>query len=425
MFSSLSLNPTYGLNTMTSEEDNFTVLYSNHTGKWKIVEGIHPLRDLKCVSESLFQEVNDSRNRVITIFFTNVCNLRCTYCRFEELTHYAKEYKDLNVEGIVRSITSVIRPGELVEIHIQGGEPCLRIDLVDNLCSTLNALESTTQFRFHLTTNGTIISEQVIEVIRKHSISITLSIDGLREMHDKHRFFANGKGSFDQVLKAVKTFGNEQIRFGVFCVVTDASRMLEIYDYYTNSLKIKSFLLAPLELEGNEDIDELQRYLRSFYNHQMEILDRNINIYKATGKRISENLTEILLRGKVFPGYSSKACGDTPTSKCGTNIHSIERNGDITECQNTRHIQDQGKDYINSCLDRNGICSTCEIRGICSTPICFSRLDVGFVQRFSDSGEHETKYINMVCSELKRREKMLFQLFYHRKEDVLDYMLKR
>ncbi len=413
------------LQIITSVEDNITVLFNNDTGKWKIIEGVHPLEDLDGVSQSLFDKSLVSRNKVITVFFTNVCNLRCTYCRFEELTHHAKEYQDLDIERVVESVKSLVKINELTEIHIQGGEPCLKIELVDEFCRKISSVFPLNQIRYHLTTNGTVINNRVLEVIKKYAIGVTVSIDGLQYIHDKYRTFANGKGSFENTLTAIKIFKEHKISFGVFCVISDAKSMLEIYKYFTETLRINSFLLAPLELEGTEDIHELQNYLRDFYDNQLRLLEKNIDLYKTTGRRISENLTELLLRGKVFPGFYSKACGDTPKSRCGIDMHSIERNGDVTECQNTRLIQQRGKEYINSCLERLNICENCEIRGLCSTPICFSRLDTQFVEKFSREGDRERQYIAMVCGELKRREKMLFRLFYYRKEDILDYLLKR
>ena len=52
----------------------------------------------------------------------------------------------------------------------------------------------------HLTTNGTLITPEIVAYLRRHGIGLCISIDGPRHVHDRARRFRNGRSSFDRVV---------------------------------------------------------------------------------------------------------------------------------------------------------------------------------------------------------------------------------
>jgi sulfatase maturation enzyme AslB (radical SAM superfamily) len=403
-----------------SAAGDFSALLRHDNGAWKLVEGRHSLADLEPLTQGMHQRGPSRDYRVITVFLNNNCNLRCDYCRFDAVTHQGIEYGVRDVAAVVSSVRNLCRPGEQVDLHFQGGEPLLRAQDIDRICTALH--DAPFAIRFHVTTNGTVATEAVMRVLAAHRISVTLSIDGLPEVHDAHRKFANGRGSFSHVRNTLELLRDRGIPFGVFCVVSEVRRMRETHDYLVEQLGLTSFVLAPLEIDGTSSAAELEAYLESFFATQLELLEQNIDRFCREGSKIREYLSELLLLGKVSRSFYSKACGDTPHSRCGERMHSIERNGDVLPCQNTRMIAAQGPDYLKSCLTRQGICENCEIRGHCSTPVCFSRLAPGVVHGFAAGEADARDYVSTACSHLKKRELALFDLFFRRKEDVLAYL---
>lgn len=331
----------------------------------------------------------------------------------------------MDVEAVIARILSLVVAGEKVQLHIQGGEPFLQLETIDRLCSALAESRSSAEFSYHVTTNGTIATSRSFEILRKHRIQTTVSLDGLRALHDRFRVFSNGKGSYDRAIRFVSRLRDEELPFGIFCVITEPGKMLEIYEYFVEKLGLHSFLLAPLELDGKASAENIDSYFKEFTSAQFEILRRNIHRYVDTGERISENLTESYLRYKIFPGPSAGACAGSPASACGQRMHSIERNGDLRECQNTRLIQDRGPDYVKNCLMRYGLCNTCEIRAHCSSPVCVSRLDPSFVEEWVQGNSQAVQYIRTACHHLKQREMEMFDLFYKQKDDVLKYFFEK
>lgn len=55
------------------------------------------------------------------------------------------------------------------------------------------------QVKFSITTNGTIMNDEIMDFLSREYDHISISIDGTREAHDKNRVYRNQKGSFDLV----------------------------------------------------------------------------------------------------------------------------------------------------------------------------------------------------------------------------------
>lgn len=56
---------------------------------------------------------------------------------------------------------------------------------------------------FGITTNATLLTEEVIDFLLEHKFNITISIDVPKKVQDKNREFKGGQGSYDIVIKNV------------------------------------------------------------------------------------------------------------------------------------------------------------------------------------------------------------------------------
>ena len=55
-----------------------------------------------------------------------------------------------------------------------------------------------------MTTNGTLLTDDIIRYLAEHEVSLMISIDGPREINDANRVFANGQGTFDTVMGRIR-----------------------------------------------------------------------------------------------------------------------------------------------------------------------------------------------------------------------------
>ena len=65
-------------------------------------------------------------------------------------------------------------------------------------------------FRFTLTTNGVLLSDEVMEFCNREMANVVLSLDGRKEVNDMMRPFRNGKGSYDLIVPKFRKFAESR-----------------------------------------------------------------------------------------------------------------------------------------------------------------------------------------------------------------------
>ena len=169
-----------------------------------------------------YMHINDNNVKNVTFQVTENCNLRCTYCyqhekRANRMTFdVAKRFIDMLLASDERTnqyITSKDSVGVILEFI--GGEPFLEIDLIDQITEYFK--EQTflmhhpwaTRYRISISSNGLLYFDpKVQEYIKKNHehLSLNISIDGNRELHDSCRIDREGNGSYDRAIAAVRHY---------------------------------------------------------------------------------------------------------------------------------------------------------------------------------------------------------------------------
>ena len=147
----------------------------------------------------------------ICLNITNACNLQCRYCFVEQKPEYmtlqvAKDAVDFLYNNVKRKRKICKNNNIKGNINFFGGEPMLLfkeiiVPLVEYVENTYSEV-----FTFGITTNGTLLTEDIIEYFYNHNISILLSIDGNKETQDYNRPCINSnKSSFDMIKPIIPT----------------------------------------------------------------------------------------------------------------------------------------------------------------------------------------------------------------------------
>jgi len=145
----------------------------------------------------------------LTLTVSNVCNLGCSYCYAAKGTYYNKNGLMMTPETVFAALNQAARAYSRIEhINFFGGEPTLNTEVIKIACDyteflfrngTLTHLPS-----FGITTNGTTLSESVLRLLQDYRFSVTLSLDGPREVHDAARPTKGGLGSYDTVAQTAR-----------------------------------------------------------------------------------------------------------------------------------------------------------------------------------------------------------------------------
>lgn len=155
----------------------------------------------------------------LILMVTHACTMRCSYC-------YAGQKRGTVMPGglgrtaIDRAIRSIAPSGTL-ELGFFGGEPLLEADLVHEL---LEYADDECRRSGHtlvpsLTTNGTVTDPPAWVVMYWPNLRLAVSCDGMAEMHDAHRRFADGRPSSAVVHSTIRRLISDGIDFRVVMVV--------------------------------------------------------------------------------------------------------------------------------------------------------------------------------------------------------------
>ena len=130
-----------------------------------------------------------------------------------------------------------IRSHELanVAVILHGGEPLLAgPDLVSCLVSmTREAAGPDVKIDVGIQTNAVGLDDSYLRLFRKFGIRVGVSLDGTAEMHDRHRRFASGRGSYAAVSAGLHRLMQAPFRHlfsGLLCTVDLRNDPLETYE---------------------------------------------------------------------------------------------------------------------------------------------------------------------------------------------------
>lgn len=155
----------------------------------------------------------------VTFQVTDDCNLRCSYCYQINKGHHkmpletAKKFIDLlfdNNETTKMYIDTSTRKAIILDFI--GGEPFLEVELIDQIVdyfvsqAILRNHPWQYNYRISISSNGTLyFRPEVQNFIKKYQavLSLGITVDGHKELHDACRVFPDGKGSYDIAIAAV------------------------------------------------------------------------------------------------------------------------------------------------------------------------------------------------------------------------------
>ena len=204
-----------------------------------IKEGIEEILELRA-AQVLFTDdvyegyVEDFQNRetVVKALCLNVahdCNLRCKYCFADEGEYHGRRALMSEEVGKAALDFLVKNSGgrKNLEVDFFGGEPLMNWEVVKKLVEYGRSIEKEydKNFRFTLTTNGTLLNDEILKFVNKEMGNIVLSIDGRKEVNDSMRPRAGGQGCYDDIVPKYQKVAESrhQLRYFVRGTFTHAN----------------------------------------------------------------------------------------------------------------------------------------------------------------------------------------------------------
>jgi len=167
-----------------------------------------------------------------------MCNLNCEYCFYlEKQALFAADEKYRMSDKVLSAfITQYIasQPTPVVEFVWQGGEPTLLgIDFFRRAVDLQKPFLKRKAITNSLQINGTLLTAEWCQFLKKNNFMVGISLDGPKEIHDRYRRDRKGKGTFDQVMRGLKLLQEHKVEYNVLaCVAREtAKHPLEVYRF--------------------------------------------------------------------------------------------------------------------------------------------------------------------------------------------------
>lgn len=207
------------------------------------------------------------------IMISQDCNMACTYCYGGVSgTYNQKGLMSIEMaEKCFRYFLSLGGERSFQKLVFFGGEPLLNIKAIRHVVLTWEKIKSLYNGRevyFTLTTNGLLLTPEIIEFFRDYNIGISISLDGPKEIHDANRVLSNGSPTFDKVMQAINLMRKYELPISIRTTVTRNVDFNKLYDFFeqqdfdVHTITIADYPMVHPQREYQFDLNTYNKFLR-------------------------------------------------------------------------------------------------------------------------------------------------------------------
>ncbi len=293
---------------------------------------------------------------------TNQCNYDCVYC------NQVKDLKNqdrLRIECFIDSVQCHIERNGSVTFC--GGEPLLEIGKIRELVDKIKNRRA--DIRFSLTTNGSLINDDIETFLKDNFYLLMISYDGVEGQNLRK------KGSAPLIKKNIERFVDSKLEFSINSVFTPDtvgnlySVIEEISELGVNNIKTSLDLTTP----WNEDAVKEYRMqlfklckssLREKSSLYRTLRDRKMGYFQCSGcdERLSVGpdgtvvgcfiFQDFVMNNPEYPGIENYIIGN------------IEDSDLLDKVKAKRRHYERLSQY--QCFNGENFCMDCELRNFCA-----------------------------------------------------------
>ena len=294
--------------------------------------------------------------RMLNIYLTNACNLRCDHCFMRSGTPLENE---LPAEEWCR-ILSEFKENGGQSVTFSGGEPLMNPDFKDILTYAHDLGLNTT-----ILSNGILWTDDLIRQLSPFISEIQISIDGFDESSNAK---VRGAGHFDKIVQNVILFANAGVRTSVATTFTLQNLQSDAPERYQQMVQhINSqcphpvfFKLSKKILQGrNTHYTEEQNHI--FYDRIMEI-ERMVNPEAQFTNFMQSHTPNSITLNCGFGGISISADGEVYFCN---RLSELESYGNIRSKSIKTFMELGSRLHVHTSVDNLQPCADCHLRYIC------------------------------------------------------------
>lgn len=225
----------------------------------------------------------DNKIYIVGIDLTNGCNLNCTYCY---ISAYQKKMRLLDIKKFI-DILDFLQNEKNHTIHFYfagSGEPTINFNVLKQIPSICKE-KGFNHCIFELTTNGTLLTQEIIDFLKLNKFILHVSMDGNEKLHNQTRIYHNGNGSFDAVYSSVKKLQKNKINFSCNTVIKPGNdKLLELFSFFEENKIEFAFNIATESVSGHfipqaKELKIFEEQLSTIIKKYRHLIESNQKIY--------------------------------------------------------------------------------------------------------------------------------------------------
>jgi uncharacterized protein len=375
--------------------------------------------------------------QTLVLNLTNQCNLSCQYCyEFGEDKVATPEGKPkfMDFETAKSSVDFLLeRSAGRRALHITffGGETLMNFPLLKRVVGYANeqVRSQSRSIDFSLTTNATLLTPAIIEFLSENRIGVTVSMDGPKEMHDKLRVFANGRGSYDIIEPRVRDLiQNHRTRpiTARVTLTTGVTDVVRIFRHLKNDLGFHEVGFAPVTTSPDRLYAINERGMDGVLGQFKVLADEYLEFALRGEMHGFSNVSDTL--GELHQGISkSHPCG------AGLGLVGVGPSGDIAPCHRFVDSDQHALGHVSTGIDREKqagflnrghINAKYDCHSCWARPVCAGGCHHEAFVRYGDTGHPNLHYCDWIRDWTDTCLRIYGAIAAHRPE-FLDYFAER
>lgn len=236
-----------------------------------------------------------TNNRIATKVFTTFlalstqCNFACVYCYEKGIASTHKNVvSNEKLDELIKWYLTTLKSNayEICHIVLYGGEPLIQFNnfklFIDKLKIILDKIE--VKLELEMISNGYLLDTPKLDYLVNIGLKeVQITLDGVGSVHDARRPLKNGKGTFDQIIRNIKTHLDLDVQFVIrasfdLSNIDNIAHLLEYLDHENLSDKIILYF-APVHHTISQLINKFSYCSRSVINDEESVSEALCSLY--------------------------------------------------------------------------------------------------------------------------------------------------
>lgn len=236
----------------------------------------------------------------LILHVSNACNMKCAYC-FANHGSYGSNEGLMSEKTALQAVDVYYgRYKRIKQIKFFGGEPLMNVPVIEAVCRHVGEKYGRGEIQglpeYKIVTNGSIMTDMAMEVIKNYDIQVVFSMDGPQEIHDYARIFSDGSGSFEKIrgnFRKLRDHTGGKQPYGVEMTYTAIHRqhgmsMKDVTEFFVTEFQVeaRNVNISPVSADDGSIfalkdqnyclIDSAKEILSAMENGQKDCLDQKL-----------------------------------------------------------------------------------------------------------------------------------------------------